>query len=256
VRTGAICAVFLVWCSLGATIRYHGHDSKVPTPWKFIRKLPLFDSLLPSRLGVVAVPFIALVLTLAVEHAVLALRRSGKALPALPTAALLGVFAALVPLTPSPLRVAQRPAIPHFLTNGHWKQYVREGHGLVFVPPPNPDHAEAMAWQSDQLIDFTMPGGYFLGPVGPQKIGFWPFSDRPTAQLLFDIGYKNEDVPLPANAPQAALDDLRYWGADAVVLPDGQANHDKLLKVTTALLGDGVRVDDVWVWDVRNRVGG
>ena len=141
--------------------------------------------------------------------------------------------------------------MPTFIADGTWKRYVGDGRGLVFVPPATPERTEPMAWQSAALMGFSMPGGYFLGPVGPERIGKWPFNDRPTATLLFDVGYRDKSVDVTPEARQAAADDLRLWRADAVVLPDGQQNHDKLLAVVTDLLGPGRRVDDVWLWDVR-----
>jgi hypothetical protein len=50
--------------------------------------------------------------------------------------------------------------------------------------------------------------------------------------------------------------DLRYWGGNVVVLPDGgygnrwSRRHDLLLQILTELFGPPVRVDDVWLWHV------
>jgi len=49
--------------------------------------------------------------------------------------------------------------------------------------------------------------------------------------------------------------DIRYWGGNVVVLPDGgygnrwARHHDDLKRVTTDLLQEEPeRVDDVWLW--------
>ena len=47
-----------------------------------------------------------------------------------------------------------------------------------------------------------------------------------------------------------ALKDLRYWRADAVVLSEHR-HAEALHTFLTALRGEGQRVADAWVWDVR-----
>lgn len=60
------------------------------------------------------------------------------------------------------------------------------------------------------------------------------------------------DVGTRANA----LTDLRYWHADVLVLPRFSGD-DALRHTVDELVGfDAKRVDDVWVWDVRDLVSG
>lgn len=251
VRAVGLAAAFIVWCSMGEVITVHRHETGIPTPWRVLQHLPLFDSLLASRLGLVAVPMIGFVLAVGIDRA-LRLRRAVPRADALwPVSMVVGLVVVLVPIVPTPIPVLSRTPVPTFVSGGTWKRYVGSGRSLVFAPLAEPEHIDPMAWQSDALMAYRMPGGYFLGPEGPDRIGKWPVSDRPFAQMLAKVGYRNEVVSVTDVDRAAALDDLRVWHADAVVLYDRQAHHDDLLNLIISLLGPGQRVEDVWLWDVR-----
>jgi len=70
--------------------------------------------------------------------------------------------------------------------------------------------------------------------------------------LLASAAISGTVPPIGPTERARALEDLRYWRADAVVLPnpaDQPAPHAALV----ALLGPGERRDDVLVWDLRGR---
>ena len=241
---------------MGEVITVHRHETGIPTPWRVLRHVPLFDSLLASRLGLIAVPMIGFVLAVGIERALRLRRTVPRADAWWPLTMVVGLVAVLVPIVPTPIPVLSRTPVPTFVSAGTWKRYVGPGRSLVFAPLAEPEHIDPMAWQSEALMAYRMPGGYFLGPEGPDRIGKWPVSDRPFAQMLAKVGYRDEPVSVTEVDRAAALDDLRVWHADAVVLADRQAHHDELLDLITSLLGPGQRVDDVWLWDVRPLTSG
>jgi hypothetical protein len=54
-----------------------------------------------------------------------------------------------------------------------------------------------------------------------------------------------------------ARQDFAYWNVSAVVLPDRISGdgwplaYDVLKRTATQLLGPPIRVDDVWLWQIR-----
>nr|WP_245601581.1 DUF2079 domain-containing protein [Hamadaea tsunoensis] len=244
--TGLIFAVL----SLGPQLRFGGSLTSVPGPEWLVDKLPIFDAALPSRLALVVAPVIGTLLALLAADVT---RLRG------PRWAWITAFAlALVPLFPTPLLVRDRPAVPEFISSGDWQHYVRPGGVLVPVPIPNDLVPDGQRWQAEALASggpsFKLPAGFFLGPGGPNGTGRIGPVPRPTQTLLEDVT-KTGYVPPITDAERAYVrDDLKYWGAQAVVLADGvqgahwETHPAALLEVMKQLLGEPQRVDDVWVW--------
>ncbi|GAA4487534.1 glycosyl transferase [Rhodococcus olei] len=241
-RAAAVTVVVLCVLSLGAELTIGRDKTGVDLPWSWLERLPLFESVLETRFAMGAVPAIALLLALTLDRA---LRERATLIPW--TVAL---AVALVPLTPLPLQAVQRAPDPQFFADGSWRHYVTAG-SVVTVPLPRPEDARALTWQVDADFGFPLAGGYFVGPVGPDKKAKYGPDDRPTARL-FGKTQQTGIVPDVTDAMRAqAVADLTFWRADVVVLPAG--DNDRVLRQTVeALLGaPGSRVDDVWVWDVR-----
>jgi len=249
--TGVLFAI----CSFGPKVKYHGDLRNAPLPYAALARLPLFDSALPARLALVVVPLIGVLLALVIEAAgrpSLAPHRRW-----LITAALV---AALLPIVPVPLLTMQRSPVPHFITAGTWRQYVRPGETLVPVPPPSDLTPDGQRWQAAALstgdgTTFRIPAGFFLGP-GPDGRGQVGPVPRPTYALLAAVALQG-GTPSISDADRArAREDLRHWRASVVVLPDGgtgnrwHSHHDALLATLEALFGPGTRIDDVWLWQV------
>jgi len=164
---------------------------------------------------------------------------------------LLGVCLAVLPLVPAPLKTAPRPATPAFFTDGTWKSYVRKGESLVPVPLPDPGNAEALHWQQEAGLGFKLPGGYFNGPYGKDRIGIYGAAPRYTSQLLRDVRYTGVIPEIGGNLRAQTKRDFAYWKAGALVVAP-QPHDDALRKAVTELVGrDGKWVHGVWVWDLH-----
>jgi len=117
---------------------------------------------------------------------------------------------------------------------------------------PVPVHnMTSIRWGSAAGADFAVPQGYFLGPVSDEdRSGRWGVPPRPTAVLLTSVGAGERGTEVSEAERAQAVTDVRYWQADAVVLPEHRRQAE-LQAVLTACFGPGRQVDDVWVWDVR-----
>jgi hypothetical protein len=253
VRSATVVAVFFAAMSLGPQIVVYGHKTHIPGPFRLVNWLPVIESVVPVRVGLMVIPALGLLVALGLDRVIRAPRDAG-----VPKLIWYAAFtAALLPLFPLPLRTPLGPPIPTFVSAGTWRQYVAPGHAVVFVPLPNIGHLEGQRWTAEQHLDMPVVGGYFLGPdVDKDKRALYGAPPRPTATLLDGIAQYGRPKPITEVDRQNMIEDLRYWHAAVVVL--GQVAHADVLRATvTDLLGTPPRyLGGAWVWDVRSRVDG
>ena len=265
VRALGIVGVLFAWASLGNQIvigndPQHFHRYSL---WSHLSKLPLFDSALPSRLATVVLPVVGLLVAFAVRECMPAITDStpqplwkvGTSIAAIAT-----IVAAIVMVLPRPVPVAPREPIPRFFTSGDWKPYVPAGSSVLSATPGDLYGIQNMRWAIAAGLDFSIPGGYFLGPEQQPKNGdpnqhrgqYGP-QMRLTEQVLASVGGGVWTMP-PADTDYYrgfARCDLRYWHTALIVLVPGVAHYDEALDTVERLLGPGRKVDDVVLWDTR-----
>ncbi|MGW0411767.1 glycosyltransferase [Streptomyces collinus] len=245
VRALAFTAVAAAVLSLGPRIRIPLTDTVLPGPWAPLAHLPLFESVIEGRVAMICAPALGMLLALALDRAAVSTTPSSRHL------ALLGVAFALLPLVPAPLKSVDRVAVPAFVTDGEWKSYVRDGESLVPVPLPDPGAAEALHWQTAAHLGFKLPGGYFNGPYGEDRVGIYGAAPRYTAGMLRDVRYTGRVPVIGKNWRAQARRDFAYWKAGALVLAP-QQNDGALRTVLKELTGhDGKWTGGVWVWDLH-----
>jgi hypothetical protein len=245
-RTAVFTAVGFCVMSLGFNIAWNGKKTGIPGPWRAIDQLPLFDSILPSRLSLVAVPCLGVLLALGIDRIVTERRPRRRWLRYGLAAA---VVVALLPTAPTPLPVRDRPPVPKFFSDGTWRKYVGKDRSLVAVPLPDPLSARPLNWQVAANGDFILAEGYFVGPHGPEKTGGHGADHRPTAQMFYEVQYEDRHPLITPAVRAQAIADLRYWKADVIVL---QPERPRAAATVEELFGPGAFVDGVWIWDVRH----
>ncbi|MFJ6937456.1 dolichyl-phosphate beta-glucosyltransferase [Streptomyces sp. NPDC101132] len=236
-------AVVAAWLSLGQRIRVPGTDIVVPGPWRALAHQPLFESVIEGRVGMVCAPPLAVLVALALD------RIRTFPVPKQRVLAFMAVGAALLPIVPTPFPVRDRAEVPVFITGGAWERYLPEGRTLVPVPVPDPAAADALHWQVEAGLGFRMPGGYFNGPWGPERMGIYGATPRWTSNLLSDIRYGKEPPEIDQGWKDQARRDLRWWKAGLLVLPVEQERAGVLRETVAKMLGrQPERVQDVWIW--------
>jgi len=247
-RLASITVVLVLALSLGAHLYLDTRDTGIAGPWLAVGKLPLYDSLIEARMSFAALPAMGMLLALATDRILTVTWRGRTRLTArhLWFAALV---VALVPILPAHYTVQPRPPTPTFFADGAWRDYVRPGRTMVTVPLPAVGSAQALHWQVVARLGFALPEGYFVGPTGPgDKQGMYGTMPRPTSQLLAGVA-RTSTVPAigPVQRADAAAD-LRYWQADAAVLPLAEPNARALEATLDQLLGPAIPRDGVLVW--------
>ncbi|MEV4414636.1 hypothetical protein [Catellatospora sp. NPDC049609] len=247
VVTGAVFALF----AMGRQVFAGGERTALPGLWRPFGQLPLLESVVAVRFGLVLLPIAGALVALTIEVVARLPRQSAQGLPLRRLAyALVGL--ALVPLLPLPLPTHRGPAVPKFVSEGTWRAYVPAGRTLVTVPLTSSEHNEGMRWWAQSGAGFSFPGGYFIGPGRePGSATFGP-PPRPT-DLLFASVVKGAKVPkVTGRMRDGLLADLRFWNAGALVLPDGAPRADVLRGLVDDLVGEGTRTGGVTVWPVSD----
>ncbi|MBE1488639.1 glycosyltransferase family protein [Plantactinospora soyae] len=250
VRALVATAGVLVLLSLGKTLEVAGQHTGVPLPWRVLAELPVLDSVLPARFGLVVGTIMAILTALGVDAAVTRLREGEIGAVRAPRLVAGGLLlAVLLPLLPRPVpTIPVGFPVPDFVTSGQWRPYVRDGRSLVPIPFPDVKDASGLRWAAITGVPFAVPGGYFLGPDAEGHGRFGP-PPRPTFELLSDVAATGERAEVSDADRANARTDLAYWRADVVVL--GRHRYaDTLRETLDALLGPSRRVSDVWLWDV------
>ncbi|MDG4808564.1 hypothetical protein O7634_17575 [Micromonospora sp. WMMD1120] len=254
VRALAVCGVLFAALSLGNELRVDGDATGIPGPYRLVAELPLLDLAVPARFALVCVPVLGVLVALSMDRVA-----SGSTVAAGPPVRLLwagAVSAALLPLLPTPIRVVPVAPVPAFVADGGWRALVPPGRTVVAVPPvTGAGRSPVMLWSARTGLAFSAPGGYFIGPSGPDDTAArWGAPDRPTSVLLRGVADTGAVPVVTEEDRRRAVEDLRHWRAAVVVL--GQVEHgDPVRRTVDDLLGPGRPVDGGWLWDVRDRAG-
>jgi dolichyl-phosphate beta-glucosyltransferase len=266
VKALAVTAAGAALLSLGPEVRIPLTDTTVPGPWKLLAHRPLFESVIEGRVAMVCAPALGMLLALALERLAPKPKPTATATATATAGSRSGVFtgaqiiglaavvAALLPIVPAPLKTVPREKVPAFIADGTYKSYVGAGETLVPVPLPDPGYAEALHWQTAAGLGFRLPGGYFNGPWGPDRIGIYGAVPRATSNLFSDVRNSGTAPNLEIDSwRRQARADFAYWKAGVLVLAP-QANDEALRKTVQDLTGDpGTWVGGVWVWDLDGK---
>lgn len=250
VRVALITGLLLAALSLGAAIKINNHQTGVPGPWALVGDLPLFNSIIVTRIGMEVAPAIAVILVIAAEQLVTKAR-------SLTVAVLSGALAAvaLVPLVPTPLPTTDHAPVPAFFTTEAWRPFAKGG---TFVPvPPEVWSNDSLHWLVATRMRARIADGYFIGPTSQANpVATFGPSERPTGFLLRHVAATGETITITDAIRQQYEQDLAYWNADAFVLTLARTqNRDQLMALLADLTGgvQPVETDGVLVWDVHTQ---
>ena len=252
VRTAALAAVILAFCSLGVKPAFGTHTLLSSSPWSLLTSLPGFSESLPVRLSFDVFPLVAYILVVGVAEAA---QRSRAVVWGVGIA----VAAVLAPMVPSPIAVQDRVPTPTFFSAGLWQQCLPSG-GTLFAFPFGEPLMQFAAIARDQ---FAIVSGSYLGPATGKHSFGWP-TDRPTQALLTSVDDSGTVPAVTAQTRSQAAADLAYWHADCIALyapgtsyagqsvpavASSPVKHPAAdLRLLTALFGAPKLVGGLWTW--------
>jgi len=257
VRALAVTGLVFVILSLGSAPRLGGRNLDVVAPWGWLDALPLFNSVVPTRLALVVTPAVGCILAIAVARYAETTRgvQSGPVDKSIhlrrATGALL-LAIALVPLTPTPLPTFERPLVPAFFTAGTYGDHIPHNGVVLAIPPGGFPVLSAMQWQTATDLDFAIFGGYFLAPEpgNPQRTAMFGPAYPPTMAMLAYAAQQDGIFEVTPGVRERATADLLAIGATTLVMPAHYSKAARLRMIIDQIVGAGQLVGDVWVWDI------
>ncbi|MEV0713361.1 hypothetical protein [Asanoa sp. NPDC050611] len=238
-----VVGVVFAYLSLGPVVRLHGSPTGIPSLWASLHDVPVLSSAVPTRWALAVTPVVGLLLALGVAAA------SAFTSVAFRSLAAAALVVALVPIAPTALPATKLSDTPTFVSSGTWQRYASGGRSIVFVPMPNSGINDPIRWSAATLTRMPLAGGYFLAPVGPERIASFTSEYRPTNYFLRYVSRSGRIPSVSAETRANALSDLSYWNAGAVVIPK-RRDSQRWIKTLTQLYGvPPQKVGDVWLWD-------
>jgi hypothetical protein len=261
VRSLAITGLVLGLLSLGPTIKFNGHSTGIPGPWRLFSDVPIFDSAVPTRCSLLMLPVVAMLVALAHDRALEGGPIRDLAAGPLRQARLawsLLLLVALVAVVPKPVPTQRLAPAPAFISSGQWRQYVPAGDTILPIPLPGPATVDGMFWAAQSDLAFSLPRGYFLGPDPRHgNIASFMAPDRPTATLLGEVYASQVPAVVHRANRTEAIVDLRYWHTAVIVLPPATHGEEALRETISDLVGSKPKYEGgAWVWDVRDLLAG
>ncbi|HET9518607.1 MAG TPA: hypothetical protein VFO77_12865, partial [Actinoplanes sp.] len=242
VRAAGVGLVVAGVFSMGGTLWVRGHQTEQTLPWGWFKELPVLESALPSRFGLLTALFAAAVLVFGLQALVEHPNRVPMRLVAV------GAVAALCwTLPPQQLPVEPVADIPAYFTTE--ARRLPEGTKALVVPFPRPHQTEPLRWQRAAEYSYDAPGGYFIAPAwdGHPYIGGVA---GPLQKLLVAAEEKGAVPMVTPELRAATRAELDEWGIDIAILGPSD-RPEQLRALLTELFEQEPRaVGGVLVWDL------
>jgi hypothetical protein len=239
VRVLGITAAVALVLSLGSTLHVGGTDTHIPLPDAILAHLPIVDNLLAARFALYVALCTALLFGIFVDT--LPSGRTGVRLALLSTVLIAATF---VPPLPFPTRAVVTPA--YFVAS---PSPIRAGSAMLVLPLSHDFYStQAMLWQAQAGMAFSMPEGYIINrqPSGAAAQGPPPSA---TSTTLSGIAAGTIGAGLSTQLRSDILGELHTWGISAVVLGPMDAHGDVMRAFLSNLLGaPPVERDGVALW--------
>ena len=260
IRALAFTAAVLGCLSLGGHPLAGGTtNSSVTLPWHWVEGLPLAGSVLPDRLSILTDGLVAVLLALALDLARARLRSGWTA--AVSAVAIL----ACLPLLPRPLAAATAPPLPAGWRAAFAALHLPRGARVLVVPVPEVHLTGPMRWAADTRRQYSVIGGYFIGPAWnglayvdgnglTATSGYldqlWVYGLRPGSLAAAVAASTGSQPPTTAPAPAEVRADLKAWRPAAVVAVTSSSSA--LGQYLIRLFGSpAVRAGRVLAWRLR-----
>jgi len=248
VRVIGVTAATVALLSLGSRLTVVGHRYPIPLPWRLVAHLPLLQSLLPARFGVVLDLLVGALLAIALD-AVASHRPGRPAALGLGAAAIVAV-ACLLPLVPRlPVRTTRWAVPAAFRFPG--RTGIPAGSVVVISPYASERDPEVEVWLAVAGDRWRTAGGtYFVpAPSGRVTIGG---AARPAD--VIDAAMEAGHLTAAAARAHAQAVAASLVGVAAVLAGPGP-HADQVVAWWTALLGPPRTVGGVEVWAVPAAYG-
>ncbi len=240
VRLSCVSAAAALVLSFGSTLHVGGTNTHVPLPGAILAHLPVLDDLVPARFAIYVALFTAVLFGVFVDS--LPARRQSTRIVLVSTVLIAATF---VPPLPFPTRAAVTPA--YFTAS---PSPFPPAANVLVVPFSHDFYStQAVLWQAQAGMSFSMPGGYIINraPSGDAEQG--PPPSVTSSTLAAIAAGTATDADLSAQARQRILAELRSWKVSEVILGPLDQHEVEMRAFLADLLGSHpVDRDGVAIW--------
>ncbi len=200
-------------------------------PWHYLVRLPLLSQVVVNRLSIVSDGLAAVVIALAADRVVAAVRRQQDwRRPALASAAIICLGAMIVPILPRAVPAAHDTPAPAGWNTVIARMHLRPGAPVLVLPM---NSAETMAWQALTNAPISIVGGYCIAPAHNghasecDDADVWTPTEK-AAALRF--GWLLEAPSKGGPRMSLAALAIRQWRAAAVLCFGGHVRLEQFLR--------------------------
>jgi hypothetical protein len=207
--------------ALGPHLHIGGRTTAIPLPWILLDKLPLLEDLDAARLMVLAWVGIAVVVAVAVDHALRHRRRERLQRCVLIAAALATLLPAAIPITAA--------TAPAYFTSTD-AATIPTGDAVLIVPLIEGTGFNALIWQVEAGLRWRMVNGNAYGANGT---AYFPASTLTNTLAALELGARLDIGTLGVTGLRG---DLRRLGVGTVIVSGG-APQEQELELMRRVLG-------------------
>jgi hypothetical protein len=206
VRTVAVLAVAAWLLALGPRLVVNGRVTRVPLPFALLTRIPILQDVIPARLTLyvdwAAAVLVAFAIAGLIENTRLVNRSTGvragtmtrRKAAAVASIGAAGIAAALAPVLPvSRISVAALGTVERF-AGGSVSHHIPTGAVVLTVPYPAYPSDQAMLWQAEDSMRFSLVGGYALRPDPNPALNKTPLPSAPAAIAAIMGRPANSDI--------------------------------------------------------------
>jgi hypothetical protein len=251
VRFFAFLLGAVVILGFGPRLHVAGQRLALPLPWVIPQRLPVFESILPSRLALIMFLLLGLLLAVFVDRFPLRSAASRASMAAI-------VAVALVPLFPALPYESGTDDTPAFFSSG--ADRIPEGTVALVAPLASGRSGTSisMVWQARAEMRFRMIGGYIIRPGAT----FESEQSRPLLQRMIQIQAGTQTQPLTDAERRQILCQLDELDVRTVVVGPMKVGRPESIALFRRLLGrPPIETGGVQLWPdalvgMRRRGGG
>lgn len=264
VRVATVGGLAAWLLALGPRLVVSGRVTHIPLPFALLTRIPVLRDVVPSRLALyvdgAAAVLLAVGIGALVDKARAAIRsadRRARATRAKTVTALsfgaAGIAATLAPLLPAgPLPRASIGAAQQFAA-GPLSGHIAAGAVVLTFPYPAYPHDQAMLWQAEDAMRFSLIGGYALRPDPNPALNKTPLPLTPGAvpALLNAAGDDDVATGLPDAARRQLRGFLSRYHITAIVVDTTERKQAApVVTLFSTALGGPRRSGPLDVWGV------
>ena len=241
VRFWGAMTIFAALLSMGSYLHIGGYASHVPLPWLAIQHLPVFDDVLPSRIGLYMYLFAGVLLALYLSDLAPSARsrapRYGR---------YIAVALALVPLVPRLPFVTSTTTIPTFVRSRRTAVPRKRTPVFLMLPLPSTENDMPILWQAETGYSFKMFGGY--GNTGAQPTH--AVTKLTGYSSMLDQGYSFPPDSLVVFEMRSLLDKV---GVGTIVVTPSSYQKSEIAMISSVTGSPPNYSGDVYVWQGVHR---